>query len=183
MTTAETGSSSLVGSSYKISWGSTMSARAMPTRFFMPPESSLGILSSAPLRPTSSRFCATIWAIFAQVKADVFADGERIEQRAGLEHHREAVFIHHVGRLDGFAIDEDFAGIGEIEDDDLLEQHAFAAAAGPHNDEDFAGFDFEVQAFEDFLAVETFFQIADFDAHAAGFGIGIAHFNRTRVRM
>ena len=66
----------------------------------MPPESSLGILSSVPLRPTVFKFFGDdardflrrFEPVFAQVKPDVFADGQRIEQRAGLEHQRHAVF-------------------------------------------------------------------------------------------
>ena len=49
----ETGSSPLVGSSYRINCGSTASARAMATRLLMPLESSSGILSSVPFSPAS----------------------------------------------------------------------------------------------------------------------------------
>ena len=47
------------GSSISMIFGSIESARAMPTRCFMPPESSAGRLRSAPVRPTRSmNFCA-----------------------------------------------------------------------------------------------------------------------------
>ena len=47
------------GSSISMIFGSIESARAMPTRCFMPPESSAGRLLSAPVRPTRSmNFCA-----------------------------------------------------------------------------------------------------------------------------
>ena len=42
------------------------------------------------------------------------------------------------GRLDRLAFDQDFAGIGRFQADDVFEQNAFAAAAGPHDDENFA---------------------------------------------
>jgi hypothetical protein len=47
------------GSSISMIFGSIESARAMPTRCFMPPDSSAGRLCSAPVRPTRSmNFCA-----------------------------------------------------------------------------------------------------------------------------
>ena len=47
------------GSSIGMIYGSIDKARAMPTRCFMPPESSAGRLASAPVRPTRSmNFCA-----------------------------------------------------------------------------------------------------------------------------
>ena len=63
MVTAMGGSSSPVGSSNKNNCGSTTRARAMATRFCMPPESSLGERSSSPSsrRPRASRpRCASI---------------------------------------------------------------------------------------------------------------------------
>ena len=60
------------------------------------------------------------------------------------------------GRLDGFAVDQDFACVRLFEADDVLEQDAFAAAARAHDDEDFAGLDLEVHALEHFLAVQSF---------------------------
>lgn len=49
------GSSPELGSSQKRYLGLSAIARAMATRFCIPPEISLGYLSSAPLRPTRSR--------------------------------------------------------------------------------------------------------------------------------
>ena len=150
------------------------SARAMATRFFMPPERSLGILSSVPFSPTSSSFSATMFEISSgdfsrcsvEVKPDVFADGERIEQRAGLEDERHAVFGGDFRRLDGFAVDEDFAGVRRFQPDEVLEQNALAAAARPHDDENFAGLDVEINALEHFLAVKTLAQPAHLQADA-----------------
>ena len=123
--------------------------------------------------------------MFGQVKPDIFADGERIEQRAGLEHQRHAVFGGDFRRLDGFAVDENFAGIRRFQADEVFEQNAFAAAARPHDDENFAGLDFEINALEHFLAAKTFAQAAHLQADAGmivGSGVFI-HFNRMRVRM
>ena len=63
--------------------------------------------------------------------------------------------LHHAGGLDGFAVDEDLAGIGRFEADDVFEQNALAAAARAHEDEDFAGPHLEVDALEDFLLAES----------------------------
>ena len=57
-------------------------------------------------------FLRGLEAVLGQVKADVFADGQGIEQGAGLEDHGHAVLVHDLGRLDGLAVDEDFAGVG-----------------------------------------------------------------------
>ncbi len=93
--------------------------------------------------------------MFGQVKPHVFADGERIEERAGLEDERHAVFGGDFRRLDGFAVDEDFARVGRFNPDEVLEQNAFAAAARTHDDEYFAGLDIEINALEHFLAVKA----------------------------
>ena len=69
-------------------------------------------------------------------------------------------------RLDGLAIDEDFAGIGRFEADEVLEQHAFAAAARPHDDKNFARLHLEIKALEHFLPVKTFAQAAHLEADA-----------------
>ena len=120
----------------------------------------------------------------AQIKADIFAHGQRIEQRAGLEDHRHAVFGGDFRRLNGFAVDENFAGIRRFQADQMLEQNALAAAAGSHDDKDFAGLDLEINALEHFLAVETFPQVAHLQAHAGMVVRHVVHyFKRMRVRM
>ena len=83
--------------------------------------------------------------MFSEVKPDIFGDIQRIEQRPGLENHRHAIFAHDLGRLDRFALDEDFARVGRFKPDDMLEQDGFPAAAGAHNDEDFAGMHVKVE--------------------------------------
>ena len=58
--TAETGSRPADGSSRKRRSGSSAMARAIPARLHMPPESSLGIRSSALSRPTRRSLAATM---------------------------------------------------------------------------------------------------------------------------
>jgi len=57
---AVTGSRPAEGSSKNTSSGSSAIARAMAARFFMPPDSSEGILSSVPWRPTMRSFASTM---------------------------------------------------------------------------------------------------------------------------
>src|SRR5574341_1555673 len=63
MESAVIGSSPVVGSSYRMMAASIQIARASPTRFFMPPESSDGILSSTSLSPTRASFSVAIFLI------------------------------------------------------------------------------------------------------------------------
>src|SRR6266850_1150522 len=58
--TAETGSRPAEGSSRKSRSGSSAIARAIPARLHIPPDSSLGIWSSARCRPTSRSLAATM---------------------------------------------------------------------------------------------------------------------------
>ncbi len=107
MVTAISGSNSEVGSSKSINCGSTTRARAMATRFCMPPESSSGMRSSTPCRPTASSlrgddggdFLRRVESVFGEVKADIFADRQRGEQGAGLKDHGHAVFVPDVGSM------------------------------------------------------------------------------------
>ena len=59
------GSSPEVGSSLNNNSGSSASARAKPTRFFIPPLISSGLRSSKPVRPTICSFCLTISSIWS----------------------------------------------------------------------------------------------------------------------
>src|SRR5262245_66626047 len=93
--------------------------------------------------------------MFGEVKADVLADGQRVEQRAGLEHHRQAVLVPKFRRLNRFAFDEDFARIGVFQADDLTKQNALATATWSHDDEDLAASHFEVQPLQHLLAIVT----------------------------
>ena len=97
------------------------------------------------LRDDARDFLRAFKPVFRQVKADVFADSQRIQQRAGLEHHRHPIFVHHFRRLNRFALDQNFARVRLLQADEMLEQHAFAAAARSHDDEDLARVDVEIE--------------------------------------
>ena len=119
--------------------------------------------------------------VFGQIQPDIFADGQRIEQRAGLEHQRHAVFRGDFRRADGFAVDEDFAGIRRFQADQVLEQNTFAAAARPHDDKNFAGPDFQINAVQHFLPAKTFVQAPHDEADAGNLVVRGVHCSKKRV--
>ena len=120
--------------------------------------------------------------VLTQVKPDVFANGQRVKQRAGLKNQRQPVFARDFRRLDGLAIDENFAGIGHFEPDKVFEQHAFTAAARPHDNKNFAGLDLEINAVEHRLPGKTFTQAAHLEADAGAVVVWRVHYcSRTRV--
>src|ERR1051326_1176885 len=59
----------------------------------------------------------------------------------------------------------------------MFEQDSLPAAARSHEDEDFAGFNLEIDAFEDFEAIEAFAQAAHLQLDSASFWRGSAHRN------
>ncbi len=120
--------------------------------------------------------------MFRQVKPDIFADSQRIQQRARLKDQRHAIFGGDLLGLNRLVIDEDFPGIRRLQPDEMLEQDAFAAAARPHDDEDFPRLNLEVNALEHFLPVKAFAQAAHLHADA-GMVVGwvVRHFNKMRV--
>ncbi len=99
MTSAMIGSRPVVGSSKKMISGSAAMARARPTRFCMPPDSSdgkqLGDLGAeADLRQLLDRDLARLLArrpacALEQAEGDVLPDRQAVEQRAALEQHAE----------------------------------------------------------------------------------------------
>lgn len=101
-----------------------------------------------------------------QIETDVFRDGQRGEQRAGLEDHGHAVAGGDVRRLNRPACDEDFALVRLFEADNLPEQNGLAAAAGTHDDENFPGVDVEIYAFEHFVSAVALAKPADGQAHS-----------------
>ena len=121
--------------------------------------------------------------VFRQIQTDVFADGERIEQRAGLEDERHAIFRRDFRRGERFAVDENFAGVRFFQADEMFEQNTLAAAARPHDDKNLAGLHFDVHALEHFLIGKTFAQAAHDEADAGIVVLVLAHFSKKRVRM
>jgi hypothetical protein len=113
--------------------------------------------------------------VFGQVEADIFGDGQGIEQRAGLEDHCEAILIENLGGLHRFAIEKDLAGIGLFQADDVLQKDGFAAATGSHQNKNFSRVHLEVDAFEDFMAIEALVQSADLHADTLLVGLSVIH--------
>src|SRR5215207_6451457 len=119
------------GSSISMIFGSIESARAIPTRCFMPPESSDGRLCSAPERPTRSmNFCAwaCTWACGQRRHFDyrvgyVAEYGPPGQQRVTLEDHR-AVQTCSFNRL---SIDDHDAFRRLVESRQDVEHRSFAA--------------------------------------------------------
>ena len=105
-------------------------------------------------------------AMFGQVKPDVLADRQRVEQSARLKDHREAVFVHHARSLNGLAFNQDFAFVGCFQADDVFQQNALAAAAWSHDDENLAAIDLEIDALKDRMAGVTLAKSANLDADA-----------------
>ena len=122
-------------------------------------------------------------AMFAQVEAHVLADGQRIEQGAGLKNHGQAIFVQHPGTVNGFSFDENVPCVGFFQADDVFKQDAFAAAAGTHDDKNLLPLDSKIDALQDQLAIITFAQSTDLDAHTSVRGRrrrirGVAHFSK-----
>ena len=110
MTSAMIGSRPVVGSSKNMISGSCAMARARPTRFCMPPDSSAGIrlgdlgrqadlrqLLRSALRLRLARGRCRLAG--EQAEGDVLPDRQAVEQRAALEQHAElAAQLVHGGR-------------------------------------------------------------------------------------
>src|SRR5207244_3967992 len=75
-------------------------------------------------------------------------------------HAQQLAFAH---RDDVLTVDQDVAGIGFHQPDEVFEQDAFAAAAAADDGDGFAAFDLETDAFQDALRAEVLLQVADFD--------------------
>ena len=143
MTPREIGSSPVNGSSYIISIGSSAMERASATRRAMPPESSEGMSSAAPRRPTAwsfistrsrirasgSRVCSRIW------KCDVVERRHVGEQRAELEQHSDAPAQREqplvVELVDHLAGNAHLPRLGQRPADETQQRRLAAAADNP----------------------------------------------------
>src|SRR4051795_8776412 len=83
-----TGSRPESGSSKSTMSGSSTRARAKPARLRMPPESSLGILSTAPARPTSRRRRFTISPISSSLLSVCWRSGKAVLSNTFIEPNR-----------------------------------------------------------------------------------------------
>ena len=131
------------GSSMSRTSASWAKARAMATRWRMPPDSSKGRLVAKPSRCTErssasarSRRSLAADAPQPQRQLDVGAHGEPREQRRLLEHEGDA------------APGVDGAGRRLVEPGDEVEQRALAAARRADEADELAGLDLEVDAVE-----------------------------------
>ena len=169
------GSSPVVGSSKKTTWGSVTSARAMATRLRMPPEISAGYLwpiSAEPdlrqrlLRPRQELGRGQPAAL-PERESDVLEHGQRVEERAALEHDPVALADLVEGpAAEGrhvLAVDDHAAGVGPDQAEQVPEQHRLAAAAAADDDHQLGRRDLEVDAAEDLLAPEALAEPLDPD--------------------
>ena len=133
-------SSAEKGSSIRRILGWTTSARAKPTRWRMPPESSFGKADSKPSRPMRSiafnaRLRASSWATLfgPQTQLDIGEHGEPGKQRKALKHHGNPIdrTAHRLAKIAHFA-----AG-GENEPGDDAQEGGFAAARAAQQADDF----------------------------------------------
>ena len=118
------------GSSMSRRSGSTTRARANPTRWRMPPESSFGNASSKPSSPMRSiaRQCALaalrrLHATRVQTELDVLQHRQPRQQREALEDHGDV----RVRAVDRPSVVEDLAGSGAQEPGHEAQQRALAA--------------------------------------------------------
>ena len=115
-------------------------ARAMPTRCFMPPDSSLGKASWCPPRPTVSMERATRSGASSgrhvepgEGHLDVLPHGEPGKQSEVLKDERDS----RVQPLQRFAVRQDFAPRRPDQPDHHPHERALAAAAGAENGQNF----------------------------------------------
>ena len=105
--------------------------------------------------------------VFGQIKPDIFADGQRIEQRAGLEHQRHAGIWR---RFPAIAMDSPLMRIspasGASRPMRCLSRTLLPLPLGPMMTKISPGLDLEINALEHFLAVETLAQPAHLQADA-----------------
>ena len=110
--------------------------------------------------------------LIGNAEPDVLEDVHRIEQRAVLKDVADAAAqprqLLATQQRDLLTVHPDFTGIRLDEPDDMLEQHAFAAAAGPHDHENFLPLDGEIDSFQDELPIITLAQATDLEPNTSG---------------
>ena len=144
------GSSPADGSSKNSRSGSSIIARAMPARFFMPPEISPGRCSANAPSPTRSSFACTRSCTSGAADArpgrqrerEVLGQRQRAEERARLEEHAERRHALVEVRL-ADAVDVDAAGHRLLQADQVAEQRALAAARAAENRQGRSALDLE----------------------------------------
>ena len=162
------GSRPVVGSSKKMMSGSAAMARARPTRFCMPPESSAGDRSpTLAARPTCASTSAALSRAGAagdallrqQLEADILPDRQAVEQRAVLEQHADAV-VQRLALAPRHRASTSrpstsiSAGIGLDQAEDALDRHRLAGARAAQDHHRVPGADVEVDAVQHLLRPE-----------------------------
>ena len=167
MTSAMIGSRPVVGSSKKMISGSAAMARARPTRFCMPPESSAGHSSatSAPGRPGPACERHAPWPRRApsapcdQAEGDVLPHRQAVEERRALEQHAELAqhaLAARAAQLDHLlAVDLDGAAVGLHQPEDAFQRHRLAGAGAADDHHRIRHGDLEVDAIQHALRAEA----------------------------
>ena len=141
-------------------------ARAIATRRRWPPDSSDGILSMCSLRPDEpehlldavAHLVERHVALFVQLVADVLGDGQRVEERAFLEHHAEVgadlhqLVLAHL--VDALAVHPDDAAVRLEQPENELEDRRLPGAARAEKDLGVPGDEREADVAQDHLVVE-----------------------------
>ena len=145
-------------------------ARAMPARFFMPPEISPGRCSANAPSPTrsslawqSSRTVSTAdRRPGGQREREVLRQRQRAEERARLKEHAERRHALVEMRL-ADAVDLDSTGLGPLEADQISQQRALAAARPAENRQRRAALDLEADVLHQHSRSPADSQIVDDD--------------------
>ena len=140
----------------------------MATRWRWPPDSSAGRRSQIGLQRQHRRGRGDAFgdqigrrAGLFQAEPHIVAHREMRIERVGLEHHGDAA----LGRrqiVDVVAVDDDIAGRGVLQPRDDAQQRRFPAARRPHEHDEFAIPDVEVDALQHLDPAEGFLDVFDF---------------------
>ena len=149
-----------VGSSASSTAGSVTMARAIATRCCWPPESSAGVWCSQPARPTD---CSALrgrgaphggaLAAVEQRQLDVLLRRGARQQVEALEHEAEVAPAQPRAlvarqRLDVRAVEQVLPGARRVQAAEDVHRGRLARAAGPHDGDELAGGDVEVDALQ-----------------------------------
>ncbi len=183
-------SRALNGSSMSRASGSTTSARANPTRWRIPPDSSRRVRGFEPVeadevdRPFGALAAFGRWdGERLQAHLDVGSDGQPREQRERLEDHRHP----RVGAVQLRAAVGDGPGRGRDQPGDAAEQRRLPRAGLPEERDDLAFAELEADVGQDsqrlaFGCREVLRHVVDADDHVAGSGLRRGRMDAGRVR-
>lgn len=149
-------------------------ARPMATRWRWPPESCLGIRSSSPSSPRSlAASSARRLRSSARDAAHLEPVGDVVEhvhvrvEGVVLEHHRNVAILGFLAG-DVLVADEDAAAGDFLKPGDAAQGRGLAAAGRPDHDHEGAVRDFDVDALQYLIFIESLFYVLELDACHAG---------------